>query len=156
MLKLKKFLSVFFILLLISHLSASEQSSLQKKTSIVFATEESDYKNALVKATVDLLAKENLNISFIKTAQLSKKDLSDYKAIIIVGWLHFGKPSKEVRSFLEKTKFQDKLILFTTVGSSTWWRPEQKIDAITSASADQHLAERAAELAGLIKKHLAQ
>ena len=107
---------------------AAEQSR------VLIATQNSDFKQAVIQAIRDTLEKNSSYIKVIDVKRLPRESTDDYDAVILLNECMAGRPDPRVESFIDDTAGKDKLVVLTT-GRLDSWKPESpRVDAISSAS----------------------
>ena len=126
---------------------AAEQSR------VLIATQNSDFKQAVIQAIRDTLEKNSSYIKVIDVKRLPRESTDDYDAVILLNECMAGRPDPRVESFIDDTAGKDKLVVLTT-GRLDSWKPESpRVDAVSSASVmtqapttGQLIAEKAIEI----------
>ena len=126
---------------------ATEQSR------VLIATQNSDFKQAVIQAIRDTLENNSSYIKVIDVKKLPYESTEDYNAVILLNECMAGRPDPRVESFIDDSPEKDKLVVLTT-GRLDSWKPESpRVDAISSASVmtqapaiGQSIAEKAIEI----------
>ena len=126
---------------------AAEQSR------VLIATQNSDFKQAVIQAIRDTLEKNSSYIKVIDVKRLPRESTDDYDAVILLNECMAGRPDPRVESFIDDSPGKDKLVVLTT-GRLDSWKPESpRVDAISSAfvmtqapTTGQLIAEKAIEI----------
>jgi len=110
--------------------------AIDSKERLLIATQESEFKDAVLSKLVKGFEKENIFIEVIDLANLSSKSTDDYRAIVIINDYRFFQINQHTRQFLENVNEYDrkKVVLLTTAGSPHLMLEETEVDAISSAS----------------------
>jgi hypothetical protein len=107
---------------------ATEQSR------VLIATQNSDFKQAVIQAIRDTLEKNSSYIKVIDVKRLPHESIDDYDSVILLNECMAGRPDPRVESFIDDTPQKEKLVVLTT-GRLDSWKPESpRVDAISSAS----------------------
>lgn len=107
--------------------------------SILIASQDSDFKDAVVAritSTLDLL---QLSYKVTDVSTLKKVDEDEWDAIVIVQTVKMGKINKHVRRYLDDALDLDKIVLVTTAGSGDPRTDAWDVDTITCASKMEEL-----------------
>ncbi|MFT6896419.1 MAG: hypothetical protein ACJA13_000820 [Paraglaciecola sp.] len=134
------FVVILALLLLVGSHSCSAlemaQSSAGKETAaaprILLATQGSAYKNALVEGVITAATNRQMEVLVINVAALSKVNLDDWQALVIVHAWESWEPQVDGRLFTQDNRILDKIIMVTTSGEGDL--RSKGVDAITSAS----------------------
>jgi len=126
---------------------ATEQSR------ILIATQNSDFKQAVIQAIRDTLENNSSYMKVIDVKKLPYEPTEDYDAIILVNECMAGRPDPRVESFIDDAPEKEKIVVLTT-GRLDSWKPEShRVDAMSSASVmtqaptiGQSIAEKALEI----------
>lgn len=109
------------------------------KSSLLIATQGSDFKNIVTQGIVDYYRSDSVFIKVIDVAALNEIVPKDYDAILILHTWEYEKPPAEVGTFINSTKnTEDNIVVFTTSGPGT--STIEGIDAITGESDMQDAA----------------
>jgi hypothetical protein len=120
---------------------------------VLVATQNSDFKQAVIQAIRATLDKNSSYIKVIDVKRLPLESIDDYDAVILLNECMAGRPDPRVESFIDHTPQKDKLVVLTA-GRLDSWKPESpRVDAISSASVmsqaptiGQSIAEKAMEI----------
>ncbi len=106
------------------------------KNRLLIASQDSEFKDAVVSKVVEDFKKERVLIEIIDLANLSKKRSKEYEAIVILNDYKFFRINRHVREFLKSVNEYDrkKVVLLTTAGSPSLMVKGTDVDAISSAS----------------------
>ena len=99
---------------------------------VLIATQGSAFKNSVVQAVVDRLAKRPAYVKVIDVASLCEVRESDWSAIVVLHTWEMSKPPEAVKAFVGRTEARDRLVVFATSGKGD--QHILGIDTITSAS----------------------
>ena len=101
---------------------------------VLIATQNSDFKQAVIQAIRDKLEDNSGYIKVIDVKKLPYESIEGYHAIIILNECMAGRPDPRVESFIDDAPEKEKLIVLIT-GRLDSWKPESpRVDAMTSAS----------------------
>lgn len=100
----------------------------------LIATRDSEFKNAVVSKTSDLLSKEVAYLKIIDIKRLQDESTFDYDAVVIIDACMAWSLSGSVKSFLAGIEERQKIILLATANVGKWNPELYQIDSITSAS----------------------
>ena len=144
---MKKNLSMYLVVILFlasSHfgcapktiVTTSVTGAIDSENRLLIATQDSEFKNAVVSNILDDLGKKNVSIEIVDLVNLSGKPVENYDAIVILNDYKFLRLDEDVIDFLEKMDkdTKQKTILLTTAGSPGLVGKIPEIDAVTSAS----------------------
>ena len=107
---------------------ATEQSR------VLIATQNSDFKQAVVQAIRDTLENNSSYIKVIDVKKLQYESTADYDAVILLNECLAGRPDPRVESFIDDAPEKEKLVVLIT-GRLDSWKPESpRVDAMSSAS----------------------
>lgn len=123
-----------------------EISPAEPSTSILIATQGTDFKDALVKALCDSLSRSSAYIKGVDVGQLTDVDAGDWDHILILS-SHIVRLNGTVASFLSHAVAPERVLLLVTSGGADW-RPEPglDVDALSSASRPEYVGD----LVGLV------
>ena len=110
--------------------------AIDSKKRLLIATQDSEFKDAVVSKVVKGFKKKKVFIEVMDLANLSSKSSKAYKAIVIMNDYKFFQINRHVRHFLKSTPEYDKkkIVLLTTAGSPRLMVKGVEIDAVSSAS----------------------
>ena len=101
---------------------------------VLVATQNSDFKQAVIQAIRDRLENNSNYIKVIDVKKLPYESLEGYDAVIILNTCMAGRPDPRVESFIDDTTEKEKIVVLTT-GRLDSWKPESpRVDAMSSAS----------------------
>ncbi len=107
---------------------ATEQSR------VLIATQNSDFKQAVIQAIRDTLENNSSYIKVIDVKKLQYESTEDYDAVILLNECMAGRPDPRVESFIDDAPEKEKLVVLIT-GRLDSWKPESpRVDAMSSAS----------------------
>jgi hypothetical protein len=122
--------------------------------SVLIASRNSEFKNALVDAVVEQLAGEPWRIKITDITDLVVESADDYDVIVVVDRVWGGSISGIGSDFLEGVgPNKDKVILVATVHSPEWRPADADVDAVTAPSVASSPAALAADVAAMIRAH---
>ncbi|MFH1442272.1 MAG: hypothetical protein ABIH18_09590 [Candidatus Omnitrophota bacterium] len=103
---------------------------------ILIASQNSEYKHALVKDIAQRLKSGKYQTKIIDLNKILAENQADYKAVIIINSCWSGKQTRISRKFLNKlTKDEkQKVVVITTAKDIEWKNQVAGIDAVTAAS----------------------
>ncbi|MBU1862339.1 MAG: hypothetical protein KKH94_01570 [Candidatus Omnitrophica bacterium] len=107
---------------------------------VLIATDESQFKDAVVSQIVKLLETDACYIRVIDLKELRSEHDTNYHAIILMNSCWALQLNKHVKEFLDTVKYKERVILLTTAGNKNWKPKTISVDAITSASRIQEAA----------------
>jgi hypothetical protein len=101
---------------------------------VLVATQNSDFKQAVIQAIRDRLENNSNYIKVIDVKKLPYESTEGYDAVIILNTCMAGRPDPRVESFIDDTTEEEKVVVLTT-GRLDSWKPESpRVDAMSSAS----------------------
>ena len=120
---------------------------------VLVATQNSDFKQAVIQAIRDRLENNSNYIKVIDVKKLPYESTEGYDAVIILNTCMAGRPDPRVESFIDDSTEKEKIVVLTT-GRLDSWKPESpRVDAMSSASVmtqaatiGQLLAEKVLEI----------
>lgn len=104
------------------------------ESSVLIATQGSDFKEALVSYLIEHLREKSVYISVIDVSSLPEIDKNNWNAIVLINTVEIEKMQSDADNFLSELETYDGIILLTTSGSGDWKTEDYNIDSITSAS----------------------
>ena len=124
-----------------------------ERSRVLIATQNSDFKQAVIQAIRDTLENNSSYIKVIDVKKLPYESTEDYDAVILLNQCMAGRPDPRVESFIDDAPEKEKLVVLIT-GRLDSWKPESpRVDAISSASVmtqapaiGQSIAEKAIEI----------
>ena len=116
-----------------------EINQTNQSKSILIATQDSDFKEKLVKRLCDSMKGSSINIRGIDVRDLSEVNEEDWNKIIIINSFII-QLNKNAGRFIDQLSTPEKVLLCVTSGGADWQPQSQlKVDAITSASREVHI-----------------
>ena len=106
---------------------------------LLIASQGSDFKNALVESLTTHLAKESIYMHVIDVTDLENVKEDDWDAFLLIHTTEQWKLQPDVKAFLDRAKYLDKVVVVTTSGSGEWKSEEYDVDVMTSASKSEEL-----------------
>lgn len=103
---------------------------------VLIASRNSDFKKRLVAKLHEQLAAVGLAQKTIGVMELSQVDSTDYAAVVIINTCLAWGFDHDVRTFLDRQKTDENIIVLTTSGNGAWLpdRDGRGFDAISAAS----------------------
>lgn len=111
-----------------------EVNSSELDTKVLIATQESEFKNALVSGIIENLKKQPIYIKVIDVSGLAEVKEDRWQAIVIINTCEMYKMQSDVRHYLSQAEEPDKVVLLTTSGPGDWKPKDSSVDSISSAS----------------------
>jgi hypothetical protein len=123
---------------------------------VLIAGEDSEFKRNVVTRVIEILGTEECFFRVIGLNQIQEQETEQYDAIILITAYRAGRLDRRVTRYLSKDPQKAKTILFYT-GESDDPMPEKnkpniQVDAVSSASKDSRVDERAAQLVSLLEQ----
>ena len=116
----------------VSTMESGDRTAAQDR--VLVATQNSDFKQAVIQAIRDRLENNSNYIKVIDVKKLPYESLEGYDAVIILNTCMAGRPDPRVESFIDDTTEKEKIVVLTT-GRLDSWKPESpRVDAMSSAS----------------------
>lgn len=123
---------------------------------ILIATQQSEFKEAVVSKVVDALKNHAGYIKVIGLGKLAEESSEDYDAIAIINACMVWQLDPQASDFLDSVQEKEKVVLLTTAGGEGC-RPEKaQVDAITSASKMSKVDRIAETLVNKVRAIMAQ
>ena len=105
-----------------------------EQSRVLIATQNSDFKQAVIQAIRDTLENNSSYIKVIDVKKLPYESTEDYNAVILLNECMAGRPDPRVESFIDDAPEKEKLVVLIT-GRLDSWKPESpRVDAMSSAS----------------------
>ena len=106
---------------------------------ILIATQGSGFKDIFVKTLCDSLEAPSVYIRGIDVRDLAGVNEEEFDKILIVNSFVI-RLNKDVERFIKQSSTPEKVLMFVTSGGADWQPlPQQKVDAITSASREVYV-----------------
>lgn len=123
---------------------------------ILIASRKSEFKTAIVDKTVKAFEGKDVYIKVIGIEDLAKENAEAYTGVLLINTCMAWAIDRHVESWLEKYGNLESIIVLTTAdGSDIFPNIEgSRIDAMSSASADDKINPLAEELIGRIRRIL--
>jgi hypothetical protein len=117
--------------------------------SILIASRASDYKRALVGAICDSLAGDSMYVKVVGLRQLAGRDVSAYRAIVLVNTCMGWSLDSRMGAFLRRHKGLQSVLVLTTSATGEWLPRERRrwYDALASASEQSNIPVLAGSVA---------
>jgi hypothetical protein len=123
---------------------------------VLIAGEDSEFKRKVVARVIEILGTELWYFRVIGLDQIRKQETEQYNMILLVAAYRAGRLDQRVTTYLSKDPQNPKTILFYTRGSEEPMpeknKPDIQVDAVSSASKDERVEERAAQLVSLLEQ----
>ena len=103
---------------------------------VLIATQQSEFKDAVVSGIVEELGKEPCYVKVIDLKKLTDESIESYEVLVIVTTRKIWRLNRHARKFFKHVpeKEEGKIILLTTADGEDYEPKVGKVDAITSAS----------------------
>lgn len=112
-----------------------EYNSDIKSPSLLIATQQSSFKDEIIKKVVAELKKEKVRILVTDVTKLGDIKRDDWDGVIVLTTVQNGKLQKDSHNFLaEHAKNMDSIRVIFTASSGKWESKDLEIDAVSSAS----------------------
>jgi hypothetical protein len=111
-----------------------EVNSSDLDTKVLIATQESDFKDALVSGIIEDLEKKPTYIKVVDVTTLSDVKEDEWNVVMLISTCQSSKLQADTTAYLDQAQDLDKTILLITSGSGTWKPENAPIDSISSAS----------------------
>ena len=110
--------------------------AIESRKRLLMATQESEFKNAVISDVVAGLESEDIFIEITDVSNLVSKEVGNYNAILIVNNYRYLRINRDVRTFLEGAEepVKEKIVLLTTAGSPSSVDEGLGVDAMSTAS----------------------
>ncbi|HHS49930.1 MAG TPA: hypothetical protein ENN07_02325 [candidate division Zixibacteria bacterium] len=118
---------------------------------VLFATQGSNFKDALSAEVLSLLEGQSLYLKGIDISQLADVDPDRWDAFVLIHTTERWKLPKAIEGFLARVD-DEKIVQVITSGSGEWVPESWGIDAITSASKDEEITPVAREIVERVKE----
>ena len=105
----------------VSTMESGDRTAAQDR--VLVATQNSDFKQAVIQAIRDRLENNSNYIKVIDVKKLPYESLEGYDAVIILNTCMAGRPDPRVESFIDDTTEKEKIVVLTT-GRLDSWKPE--------------------------------
>jgi hypothetical protein len=124
---------------------------------VLIAGTASEFKQDVVERMIRELGTKDYYFKIIGLSKLGEENIDEYGSVLLVAMYAAGRLDERVTRFLQDNPTNPKVIVFSTVGAEDsdrpeWATPDIRVDAVTSASAPDHVNRRADELVKLIKE----
>jgi hypothetical protein len=104
------------------------------KASVLIATQNTKFKQAVVSEIRNALNNNSINIKVVDVKNLRYQGAHAFSAIVIINRALAGRPDPRVESYIDYEPQKTKIIILTT-GILDAWKPDTEgVDAMTSAS----------------------
>ena len=121
---------------------------------VLIATQQSEFKEAVVSKIVEDLKKDLCYVRVIDLKRLEDQPAADFGAIVVVNTCKAWSLSRGASKFVKRFPDKDRVVLLTTAGGEDWKPKSVEVDAITSASKAQKADPVAEEIVGKVRKIL--
>lgn len=118
----------------------------QSAPRILIATEQSEFKQAVIEKVVKDPAQDRLFFKITDLRNLENETAAAYSAVIIVSTCRAWQLNSRVSTFLQETSVQAKIVLLTTAGDEQWEAGVEGVDAFTAASSPADVEQTAEKL----------
>lgn len=123
---------------------------------VLIAGEDSEFKRNVVTRVIEVLGTEECFFRVIGLNKIQEQETEQYNAILLITSYRAGRLDRRVTRYLSKDPPKTKTILFYTGGSDDPMpeknKPNIQVDAVSSASNDSRVYERAAQLVSLLEQ----
>ena len=123
---------------------------------VLVAGEDTEFKRNVVARLIEALGTEEWYFRIIGLDQLEEQETEPYGAILLVAGYRAGRLDERATDYLSRDPRNPKTILFFTRGTEDPMpeknKPDIQIDAVSSASKDARVQQRAEELAALLEQ----
>jgi hypothetical protein len=147
---------LFLILGCTSNMKPRESGNSDAQKKVLVAGESSAFKEEVVAKLIGTLGTTDWYFRVVGLDRLEGQETGQYGAVLLVTAFKAGRIDERVRRFLGKDPMNAKVIVFFTRGTEDpmpeWSKPDIKVDAVSSASRNDRVEERAGQLAALIRK----
>ena len=109
-----------------------EINASDKASSILIATQQSEYKDEVTKKVIDYFQHHDLNIKVIDISNLGNIEEDDYFSIAVIHTWEYSSPPKEVKKFIRTVKDKDKVFTLSTSGDGG--NRSDEVDGVSAAS----------------------
>lgn len=99
---------------------------------VFIATQGSEFKYALVERVVEYLTRRGAYVQVSDVSDLSKVQEAEWSAILVVHTWENWQPQHDAKSFIDRTRNRNKVVVVTTSGSGREKMPG--VDVISAAS----------------------
>lgn len=120
---------------------------------VLIATQGSKFKDAVVRSVVDRLEKRPTYVKVVDVSALRDVREEEWNIIVVLHTWEMSKPPVSVRTFLDRAKARDKLVVLATSGEGA--QHVQGVDTVTSASDLAKAPAQADEVLSRIERILA-
>ena len=114
---------------------------------MLIATQGSEFKDAVVDGIVAHLRARAVYVKVIDISELAGVDEDPWSAIVLIHTWEMRKPPPAVKTFVDRTRNTNKLVVLTTSGAGDFRMPG--VDAISSASV---VAEAPLQVAAVVAR----
>jgi hypothetical protein len=121
---------------------------------VLIATEQSEFKEAVVARIVEELRKDLCYVKVIDLKRLKHEPATDYGAVVVVNTCKAWTLSRRASRFVKEFPDKDRVVLLTTAAGEGWKHGAVGVDAITSASKVQKADPVAEEISRKVRKIL--
>jgi hypothetical protein len=133
-----------------------EAGAVDTPRKVLIAGEDSEFKRDVVARVIETLGTDEWYFRVIGLDQLQEQDTEPYGAILLVAAYRAGRLDERVSTYLNTDPQNAKAILFFTRGTEDPMpeknKPDIRIDAVSSASKDTRVEQRAEQLVALIEQ----
>ncbi len=147
---------LFLILGCTSNMTPRESGNSDAQKKVLIAGESSAFKEEVVAKLIGTLGTTDWYFRVVGLDRLEGQETGQYGAVLLVTAFKAGRIDARVSRFLGKDPMNAKVIVFFTRGTEDpmpeWSKPDIKVDAVSSASRNDRVEERAGQLAALIRK----
>lgn len=153
---MKKIFAMIMLCILFNIVPLSTNAQDGSMQSILIASQESEFKSALVEAITQKLESEKCCLKITNLKKILKEKPSNYEVIVIINSCWAGQQTRIAEKFLKNLTENEKqkVIVITTANSVDWKNKITGIDAITSASKMNNVNLLSADIVTKIKKLL--
>ncbi len=102
---------------------------------LLIATQQSSFKDEVVKGVVNALKSENIKIVVTDVTKLDELSSADWDGAIVITTVESGQIQKDSHKFLEDhASDMDRIGVIYTADSGSWGKKDLDVDAVSSAS----------------------
>ena len=121
---------------------------------VLIATEQSEFKEAVVARIVEDLQMDLCYVKVIDLKRLKHEPATDYGAVVVVNTCKAWSLSRSASRFVKQFPDKERVVLLTTAGGEDWKAGQLGVDAITSASKAQKADPVAEEISRRVRRIL--
>jgi hypothetical protein len=123
---------------------------------VLIAGEATAFKQAVVDGVIEKLGTRDWYFRVVGLDQLEAQETETFGAILLVAGYRAGRLDERVIRYLAKDPTNPRVVLFFTRGSEDpmpeKYKPDVRVDAVSSASREDRVESRAQQLADLLRR----